>query len=158
MSEATSPPEPSEPATGPVLTPPPPPGVGLPPAGPAPVYVEQSSRLTKAAAWVGIVAGSLFIVVVIFGTGFVVGKQVGDGPRGHHRGGHEMGSRSGPAMPPMGPRGEFERRPGFHGPFGPGGPIIEFPRSPGGPGGSDTPAGPPRTPAGPPPPTAPPRP
>ncbi|MCH9642559.1 MAG: hypothetical protein K0U69_09210 [Actinomycetia bacterium] len=111
---------------------------------PQPVYVQESSRLSKVAAWVGIVAGSLFIVVVIFGTGFVIGKQVGDGPRGHHRGGHETGRQPGPAMPPMGPRGDFERRPGFAGPFGPGGAIIEIPRPPAGGSGPDAPAGPPR--------------
>ncbi len=119
MSEATSPPEKSEPATAPV-PPPPPPGVGLPTAGPAPVYVEQSSRLTKAAAWVGIVAGSLFIVVVIFGAGFFVGQHVDNGPGGHDRNGHEMVQRPGPGMPPMGPHGECERPTGFAGPFGPG--------------------------------------
>ena len=138
MSEATSPPETSEPATGPVLTPPPPPGAGLPPTGPAPVYVEQSSRLTKAAAWVGIVAGSLFIVVVIFGTGFFLGKHVDNGPRGHDRRGHEMVLRPGPGMPPMGPRGGSVRRPGFAGPFGPGAAIVEIPRAPGGSGGSES--------------------
>ena len=137
MSEATSPPETSEPATGPVPTPPPPPGLGLPSAGP-PVYVGQSSRLTKAAAWVGIVAGSLFIVVVIFGTGFFLGKHVDNGPRGHDRRGHEMVLRPGPGMPPMGPRGGSERRPGFAGPFGPGAAIVEIPRAPGGSGGSES--------------------
>ncbi len=120
MSEATPPPEPSEPATGPVLPPPTPPGVGLPSAGPAPVYVARSSRLTKAAAWVGIVAGSLFIVLVIFGTGFFLGQHVDNGPRGHDRTGHEIVLPPGPGMPPMGPRDECERPTGFAGPFGPG--------------------------------------
>lgn len=148
MSEPTATPEQapdnSEPATGPVLTPPPVAAQAYQPIGPPqPVYVQESSRLSKVAAWVGIVAGSLFIVVVIFGTGFVIGKQVGDGPRGHHRGGHETGRQPGPPMPPMGPRGDFERRPGFAGPFGPGGAIIEIPRPPGG-SGPDAPAGPPR--------------
>ncbi len=151
MSEPTSPsekpPEDSEPATGPVLAPPMPPGPAFPPARPPqPIYVQESSRLNKAAAWVAIVAGSLFIVVVIFGSGFFIGKQVGDGPRGHHRGGHEMMMRPGAEIPRMGPRGEFERRPGSSGPFGPGGAIIEIPRSPGGSGGSDTTPAPPRPP------------
>ncbi len=149
MSEPTATPEQapdnSEPATGPVLPPPPVAAQAYQPVGPPqPVYVQESSRLSKVAAWVGIVAGSLFIVVVIFGTGFVIGKQVGDGPRGHHRGGHETGRQPGPAMPPMGPRGDFERRPGFAGPFGPGGAIIEIPRPPAGGSGPDAPAGPPR--------------
>jgi hypothetical protein len=150
MSEPTSPPEnpadDSESATGPVLTPPPAPGPAFAPmaAPPQPVHVQESGRLNKAAAWVGIVAGSLFIVVVIFGTGFLVGQQVGDGPRSHHRGGHEMMLRPGPPPPPMGPRGGFERGPGFPGPFGPGGPTIDTPRSPGGPGGSEDATPPPR--------------
>ena len=141
MTEPTSPsgtpPDASEPVTGPVLTPPPAPQPALA-VGAPPVYPQESSRLNRAAAWVGIVAGTLFIVVVIFGTGFFLGKEVSDGPRGHHRGGHEMVLRPGPGMPPMGPRGEFERRPGFAGPFGPGGPMIEIPRPPGEPRGSDT--------------------
>ena len=144
MSEATPPPETSEPTTGPVLTPPTHPGVGLPPTGPAPVYVERSSRLTKAAAWVGIVAGSLFIVVVIFGTGFFLGNHFDNGPRGHDRKGHEMVMRPGPGMPPRGPRGDSERRPGFHGPFGPGAAIVEIPRAPGGSDGSESTAVPSR--------------
>ncbi|MCH9667261.1 MAG: hypothetical protein K0U76_01055 [Actinomycetia bacterium] len=150
MSESASPSEKSsqspEPATGPVLTPPPAsPQPAFAPVGPPPVYVRESSRLNKAAAWVGIVAGSLFIVAVIFGSGFYLGKEVGDddgeGPRGHHRGGHDMMMRPGQGMPPMGPR-EFERRPGFAGPFGPGGPIIEIPRPPEGSGGPATTAPP----------------
>ena len=60
MSEPTTTPENSEPETGPVLTPPPAPVTG--PAAavaepPRPVYIQESSRLNKAAAWVGIVAG-----------------------------------------------------------------------------------------------------
>ncbi|MCB0950766.1 MAG: hypothetical protein KDB44_16130 [Mycobacterium sp.] len=138
-SSSEQPPENSEPATGPVLTPPRPPGPVFAPMGPPPpAYARETSRLNKAAAWVGIAAGSVFIVAVIFGSGFVLGKQVGHGPRDHHRGGHEMMMRPGPAMSPMGPRGEFERRPGFSGPFGPGGPMIEIPRPPGGSGGSDS--------------------
>lgn len=126
------PPDNSGPTTAPVLTPPPAPQPPSTPMGPPPVRAGHPSRLTRAAAWVGIVAGSLFIVVVIFGSGFFLGTQVGDdgGPRGHHRGGPELLMRPGPGMPPMGPRGEFERRPAFAGPFGPGGPLIELPRPP----------------------------
>lgn len=151
MSESTSPSEKSsessDPATGPVRTQPP---AGTQPAfapvGPPPVYVSGTSRLNKAAAWVGIVAGSLFIVAVIFGSGFYLGKEVGDdgkGPRGHHRGGHDMMMRPGHGMPPMGPR-EFQRGPGFAGPFGPGGPMIDVPRPPGGSGGPEATTAPPR--------------
>jgi hypothetical protein len=111
------------------------------------VYVQQPpSRLNKAAAWVGIVAGSVFIVAVIFGTGFVVGKHSGgDGPRGHH-GGNEMILHPGPPPFPMGPRGDFERGPGFPGPFGPG-PMIDAPGSPAAPGSPTAPGGTQRTPA-----------
>ncbi len=130
MTDPTTP-ENSEPATGPVLTPPaqtpPPQPVAYNPEPPQTIYVQQSSRLNKAAAWVGIVAGSVFTVAVIFGAGFVVGKQSGDGPRYHHRG-PDMLMRPAPAMFPMGPPGGFERGPAFHGPFGPGGPMIDVPQ------------------------------
>jgi hypothetical protein len=115
MSEPTTTPEP---ATGPVTT-----------ATPSqPTYVEREpvereprrSRLTAVAAWVGIVAGVVFIVAVIFFSGFILGAH-GGGHRGGHHGGGDRGfameHRGGP--PPMFPMG-----PGFErgGPFGPGGP------------------------------------
>lgn len=67
------------------------------------------------AAWVGIVAGVLLIVVVIFGSGFFLGKQVG---RSHDRGDrqHSMFDEMKPIEPPF---GRFERR------------MDEFPRFPG---------------------------
>ncbi|QFS94085.1 hypothetical protein FIV07_25290 [Mycobacterium sp. THAF192] len=129
MSESTPPPESSEPATGPVLTPPPPPAASQPPVyHPAPPQyapTPDNNRLNKAAAWVGIVAGSVIIVAVIFGTGFFVGKEVGGGPRGDA--GHHMMLRPAAPMFPMGPRSDAPRGPGFPGPFGPGGPVIEIP-------------------------------
>jgi hypothetical protein len=141
MSEPTPPPhDQTEPATGPVMTPP---TYREPPPVPSqPVYVERrdSSRLNKAAAWVGIVAGSLFIVVVIFGAGFLTGKAVSNGHRGDYDRGHEMMMRPGTAMFPTGPPGGTQRGPTFSGPFGPG-QIIEIPRPPGGaPTAPDTPA------------------
>ena len=103
-----------------------------------PVYVEHEhrrSRLTAVAAWVGIVAGVVFIVAVIFFSGFVLGAHAG-GDRGHRGGGdREFGvmHRGGPPpmfpMGPMGPgpRGGFERPgPGF----GPGGGAGEEPPAP----------------------------
>ena len=59
-------PEENEPATGPVFGPPTynePPATYAQPSSipPQTVYVERSGRLTKVAAWVGIVAGSLFL-------------------------------------------------------------------------------------------------
>lgn len=137
-SPSSPPPDQNEPATGPVFAPPP--SYAEQPAAygpPQTVYVERSSRLTKVAAWVGIVAGSLFIVVVIFGAGFFTGKSVGN-HRDYDRG-HEMMMRPGPAMFPMGPPGGMQRGPAFPGPFGPG-QIIEIPRPPG--GSPDTPTTP----------------
>jgi hypothetical protein len=120
MSETTSS---SEPATGPVAT------AAPPPTEPPPAYVERRrpSRLTAVAAWVGIVAGVVFIVAVIFFSGFILGAHSG-GHRGSpgdvaifHRGGT-------PPMFPMGPRGEFERP---MPPFGPGPPNFQGPQGPG---------------------------
>jgi hypothetical protein len=114
MSESTPTPEP---ATAPVATTTPP---------PQPTYVEREprhSRLSAVAAWVGIVAGVVFIVAVIFFSGFILGAHAGGGHRGHHGGGDRdfaMFHRGGPPpmfqMGPMGPP-RFERPP-----FGPGGP------------------------------------
>ncbi|OKH66099.1 hypothetical protein EB72_05675 [Mycobacterium sp. SWH-M1] len=135
---SSPPPDQNDPATGPVFAPPP----AYTEPAPTPqntVYVERSSRLTKVAAWVGIVAGSLFIVVVIFGAGFFTGKAVGN-HRDYDRG-HEMMMRPGASMFPMGPPGGFQRGPSFSGPFGPG-QIIEIPRPGGTPGEPDTPAPP----------------
>lgn len=127
-----------EPPTGPVLTTPPAAAPPPPPVAPHTINVPQPpSRLNKVAAWVGIIAGSVFTVAVIFGTGFIVGKHVGDDSRGHFRG-PEMVMRPGPAMVPMGPPGGFERGPGFAGPFGPGGPMIDVPRPPGPPAQAPT--------------------
>ena len=108
---------------------------------PQTVHIRESSRLTKAAAWVGIAAGSVFIVAVIFGAGFVIGKNVGDSPHHRHGGGPEMMVRPGPPMP-MGPHSGFERGPGFSGPFGQGGPMVDSPRPPGVPSGPATSAPP----------------
>jgi hypothetical protein len=126
MSETTPS---SEPATGPVATAAPP---------PAPAERQRHSRLSAVAAWVGIVAGVVFIVAVIFFSGFVLGAHSG----GHHRGGHgdrdrgfAMMHRGGPPMLfPMGPGGQFERPM----PVGPGGPNFQSP-SPQQPTGPSTP-------------------
>ncbi len=104
---------------------------------PQPVYAHRPpSRLNKAAAWVGIVAGSVFIVAVIFGFGVVVGKSLDGGPRHQHHGGYGVAGHAGPPMSPMGPRGGFDRGPGFPGPFGSGGPALKIPRE----GGTPAPA------------------
>jgi hypothetical protein len=114
----------TEPTTSPVATAPPPPPV----YGDRPAYVEPArhrpKRLFKAAAWVVIVAGSVFIAAVIFFTGFILGAHSGGGHHRHHHG-HGMMHDQGPGMMPMRPSFIF---PG--GPGGPGGPGM-FPGGPG---------------------------
>jgi hypothetical protein len=119
MSETHDHPVESAPTAPLAPTPPPPP----PP---------RPSRLNQVAAWVGIVAGVVFIVAVVFGSGFMVGKNVGH--RGFDRDhGPVMFHRGGPPPFPMGPRGEFGRPPGFIFPGGPGFQAPEPPQSPGSP-------------------------
>jgi hypothetical protein len=142
MSETPTPS--SEPATAPVAT--------IPPAAPLEVRDERRhSRLTAVAAWVGIVAGVVFTVAVIFFSGFILGAHGG----GHHGGGHkgDRGDhgfavfRGGPPPGfPMPPDGQFERpgRPGFGSPPGPGGPGFEAPAQPGGPQSPGSPTTTPR--------------
>lgn len=94
----------------------------------APQQPYKQSRLNQVAAWVGIVAGSVFVVAVIFGAGFMVGKLSGPpfpmGPMGQFK-------HAGPPpfpMGPMGPMGQLER-----GPFvfpGPGFPPPQPPQAP----------------------------
>lgn len=64
-----------------------------------PVADHRSHRLNRALAWVGIAAGSLFIVATVFFSGYVIGQQSGGGHHGRH------------AMivprPPMGPDGRM---------------------------------------------------
>ncbi|WP_390893514.1 hypothetical protein [Mycobacterium deserti] len=108
MSETTT--SSSEPVTGPVTA--------ATPAATAYQEPRRRSRVTAVAAWVGIVAGVVFIVAVIFFSGFILGKSSG----GHHRGGggphgdrdFAVIHRGPPPMFPMWPRGD--ERP----PFGPG--------------------------------------
>ena len=133
MSET---PSSSEPATGPVATAAPPPE-SAPAARPL-GYAEppRRNRLTAVAAWVGIVAGVVFIVAVVFFSGFFLGAHSGGGHVGWGHGHRHHGSmmhRGGPPMFPMGPRGDFDRPgPGMQPPFGPGGPNFG-PQQPGGP-------------------------
>ncbi len=145
MSETTTS---DDPVTGPIepVPPPPPP----PPAATAyaveevPRHEHPTSRLNKVLAWVGIVAGSLFIVAIIFGTGFRIGLAVGShgGGMGHHRyhgnGQMEDRDRGGPPhfpggggsmWRPGGPGFMFPPPPGFF-PGGPGFPGGRLPRLP----------------------------
>lgn len=98
---------------------------------PPPPPPRERSRLTAVAAWVGIVAGVVFVVAVIFFSGFVLGKHADDGGRGFHRG-HAVFHREG--RPPM---GRFER-----GPFMFPGPDFERPQPPGAPGAPKSPNAP----------------
>ena len=90
----------------------------------------KPNRLYQAAAWVAIVAGTLFIVAVIFFSGFILGKHSG-GPGHFGRHGWEHGMmmerqhRDGPWGPGMmRPGGPDQGGPGNFGPgpgnFGPG--------------------------------------
>jgi hypothetical protein len=74
-----------------------------------PLRSDRPNRLAQAVAWVGIVAGVVFIVAVVFYSGFFVGKQYD----GRYRGGHGMYYPGGT----MGPGGMM----GPGGTMGPGG-------------------------------------
>jgi hypothetical protein len=134
MSETASSPES---ATGPIETPATTAPATTAPATTAPVVVrDRGGRLNVVAAWVGIVAGSVFVVAVIFFSGFVLGASV---TGGHHHGGHQHGHG----------QGQMERdgggpRHGWQG--GPGGPG--FPGGPGWDGPGQGPGSPPQTPPG----------
>jgi hypothetical protein len=129
MSETSQP----ESATGPIES------VSVPPAS-EPVVVERKpSRLNQVAAWIGIAAGSVFIVGAIFFSGFFLGLVAGHGGHGghgHHRGGQESSMHhQGPPMmfpgPMMRPGQGFEFPGG-----GPGGQAGQPPTS-----GTQTPPG-----------------
>lgn len=132
LRNMTETPSSSEPATTPVATSEPVAAAPVtPPVTQQPVVQEprRPSRLMQTAAWVGITAGIVFIVAVVFGAGFFLGAHSDGGhPRGgggfHDRPGMMMFHRGGP--PPMGQLG-----PGMFGPggpdFGPGGPGFRLP-------------------------------
>lgn len=78
-----------------------------------PLYEQdhRDRRLYRAAAWVAIVAGILFIVGAVFFTGFALGRHSGYGGWGHHM----RVDRMGPPMMPMMDRDD-DRGPGMRGP------------------------------------------
>ncbi len=72
---------------------------------PPPRYDDRygrPNRLNQALAWVGIVAGVLFVVAVIFFSGFFIGGSLGGHYGGHHRGDyhHYPYSQMGPGQMP----------------------------------------------------------
>ena len=113
------------------------------------VTERKPNRLYQVAAWVGVVAGTVFVVAVIFFSGFVLGKNAGGhGDFGRHG---ESGmferpgrgaDRDGPGRPGMMWPGGPGQGPGGPGGFGPGqmGPGGPGQMGPGGPGqGSSAP-------------------
>ena len=100
MTESEHAENPTAPTAVPASPPPPPPPVAPPP--PAHPDRARPTRLIQVAAWVGIVAGTVFVVAVIFFSGFILGKSSdGDRHHGPPRDDIEMFHRGGP--PPMGP-------------------------------------------------------
>lgn len=70
---------------------------------PAPTAPEhRDSRLNRALVWVGIIAGVVFTVAVLFFSGFVLGRGSAYHGWGGQRGGYsQMGPGAGPAQCPM---------------------------------------------------------
>ena len=87
----------------------------------APPPQAKPSRLNKVAAWVSIVAGSLVILAVLFGSGFYFGRETA--PKVPER--TAVGTeQNGPMIVPL-PRGQFERPgPGI---VIPNGPTFQLP-------------------------------
>lgn len=111
-----------------------------------PIVVESKpNRLFQVAAWVAIVAGSLFIVAVVFFSGFILGRQSGGGHFDRHgEHGMMMDRQGGPPWEKMQHRhGDFGW-PG--GPGGPGGPGMMWPGGPQPGPGNNGPGQPPQTP------------
>ncbi|OKH80259.1 hypothetical protein EB75_21145 [Mycobacterium sp. ST-F2] len=104
--------------------------VAAPAAPVAPAAEPRTSKLNKVLAWVGIVAGIVFIVATIFFSGFILGAHSGGGHHGgwhkHHRGQDMSEFREGRHGPgggmwhPMFPGGPGWQGPGGQGPGGPG--------------------------------------
>jgi hypothetical protein len=104
-----------------------------PPAGPYPVappLAAKHARLYQAAAWVVIVAGTVFVLAVVF---FAGAEVTGHGSQyRHHHGVFAPDAPGGPDGPyVVFPGGPFPPGSGPGGPWGPWGPGM----GPGGPGG-----------------------
>jgi hypothetical protein len=101
-------------------------GYAYPPMGqaPPPPAHNTPNRLNKVAAWVGIIAGSLVIIAVLFGSGFYFGRETAPRPVDRSATGTDQG---GPMIFPL-PRGQFERPgPGIVIPNLPNGPTFQLP-------------------------------
>lgn len=150
--------EPQENPAAPTVTPQP--AAAGPPPGPPPPTGrdDRPARVTHVAAWVGIVAGALFIVFLVFLAGVLLGRQSAGyddyGPWRHHDGFHHgsqqwapgMGQGYGPGM--CGPGGPGMYGPGMHGGMPPMMPGMQG-MMPGmqGPGGPNAPSTTPPAPA-----------
>ena len=89
-----------------------------PPAVPPSGRYDGPSRISQVLAWVGIVAGVVFIVAVIFFSGFILGAHA-RGHHGYHGHGDGMEHEGGPGGM-MGP-GQWQGPGGPGGMIGPGG-------------------------------------
>ncbi|AFM15910.1 hypothetical protein Mycch_1102 [Mycolicibacterium chubuense NBB4] len=88
-----------------------------------PQYRHQS-RASALLVWVGVTAGIVFIVAVVFFSGFFIGRSTGDGFRFHHGRG---GGGGYPGMMYPGMMGPGMGGPGMMGPNGPAQPGQRFP-------------------------------
>ena len=102
----------------------------------------RPNRLSQVLAWVGIIAGVVFVVAVIFFSGFWIGRVSGH-HYGWHRGYYNCGQMgpcqtgTGPMMGPGGMMGPGQTSPTTTSPMGPGGMMGPSTTSPGGPGQMD---------------------
>lgn len=87
---------------------------------PSPYGDGRRNRSNSILVWVGIVAGVVFIVAVIFFSGFFIGRH----SDGNFRGGYHQPGMMGPSQ--MGPYGQMG--PGMMGPGGMMGPSGPWPR------------------------------
>ena len=124
------------------MTQPPEPPIQAPTGPPVAAYsavpppAARHARLYQVAAWVVIVAGTVFVLAVVF---FAGAEISGHGPqyRPHHHGGFAPDGPGGPGGPDgsppyvVFPGGPFPPGSGPSGPWGPWGPGM----GPGGPGG-----------------------
>jgi len=78
---------------------------------------DRSDRLNQTLMWVGIVAGVVFIVAVVFFSGFFIGRSA----HGNFRSGYQHGMMGPSQTGPYGQMGPGMMGPGgMMGPYGPG--------------------------------------